>query len=131
MGFCATIVESTLLTWYPASRHPAKHLFEHPQTLHVFEGRIRVREVPANVAHGQRSQNGIDDGMGQHVRIRMAEKPFAKRNGHAPEDQGPSFDQSMSIISKTYPEQREHLLNTVALHKLLLGTEWRAVLDGG
>ena len=106
MGFCATIVESTLLTWYPASCDPLEHLFEHPQALHVFEGRIRVRKVPANVAHGQRTQNGIDDGMGQHVRIRVAEKALGKRNGNAPEDQGASFDQSMSIISKTYSEQR-------------------------
>jgi len=43
----------------------------------------------------------------------VPKEALGKRDGDAPEDQGASFDQSMSIISKTYAEQGEHLMNAV------------------
>jgi hypothetical protein len=57
----------------------------------------------------------------------MAEKALGKRNGNAPEDQRAAFDQSMRIISKTYPEQPENLIKAVDVSKVSLGKERQSI----
>ncbi len=54
-------------------------------------GRVCIREKLADIPLAGRAQQGIDDGMGQHIRIRMAIQAEAALDAHAGQQKRPAL----------------------------------------
>ena len=61
--------------------------------------RIGGREVGANVAIGQRTENGVGHRMHQHVGVGMAEQLLRVRNGDAAEPDMVAVLESMHVVA--------------------------------
>jgi hypothetical protein len=60
--------------------------------------------VLTQVPFGQRAEDGINNSMGQHIRIRMSQQAQWMGNFDASEDQRTSLHKAVGIISKTDTE---------------------------
>jgi hypothetical protein len=60
----------------------------------------------AHVPSGQCTKDGVNNGMGQHIGIRMAQQTQVMGNFNASKDQGTALPKTVGIISKT---DAEHL----------------------
>jgi hypothetical protein len=68
----------------------------------VLPARIGVRKVMPDVALAQSAKNRIAYGVHQHIRVRMPFEPPGMRNFHTPQDQLPTLDQWMHIITNPH-----------------------------
>ncbi|BAF58472.1 hypothetical protein PTH_0291 [Pelotomaculum thermopropionicum SI] len=59
--------------------HPGKQF----HAANAFIPAVVVRKMPADIPRPGRAEKGVHNGMGQHVRVRVPQKPFDKRNTYA------------------------------------------------
>jgi hypothetical protein len=64
---------------------------------------IRIGKMHADIAQGKRAQQGIADGVQQHVCIAVTERPFMMGNLYAPQPEIPAFRKLVKIYSETDP----------------------------
>ena len=77
---------STLTTSNPASRRQRHGMRQHRQARRALPPRVGVREVPADVAPRDGAEDGVGDGVRQHVRIRVAGQPLLARAPSRPRE---------------------------------------------
>ena len=70
---------------------------EQRSTVGTAPARVRIRKVLADVSQRQRAQDGVGDGMQQHVGIGMTRQAPGMGNGHATQYQRTSGHQSMNV----------------------------------
>lgn len=61
-------------------RYQFSRFLKKNQTVDAFIGRIRIGKMPADIAQGQRAQQGIANGMHQYIGIRMPVQALFKRH---------------------------------------------------
>jgi hypothetical protein len=52
------------------------------------------------ISPGESTDDRVDDGVGQHVRIGMTQKTLVMQDFHAPEDKATAYNEAMGIISE-------------------------------
>ena len=80
---------------------PADFPHQHQGIRSLVSG-IRIREELADVAQSRGAQQGVHNGMAEHIRVGVAQKSFLVGNIHAAHDQFSAFHQTVDIISCTY-----------------------------
>ena len=86
----------------PALRtHTACRLLQQHEGVCAFEFHRRVGEMTPDVAQACGPQNGIGNGVQQHVSIRMAQQALVVRNLYPPKDQLAPFYQSVRVPAFT------------------------------
>ena len=60
---------------------------------------VAVWEVPPNVAQGRRTQQGIHQGVEDHIRIGVAEKPLFIGDRHTAQHQRPPLHQAVDVVA--------------------------------
>ena len=71
----------------------------------VFEFPGSIWKMIADIAQAGGTQQGITDGMEQHVRIAVAQRALVVGDFNAANHQVPSFNQLMKINAVTYPHK--------------------------
>ena len=67
--------------------------------------RVIIRKQLADISGGDRPQQRVHNGVGQHISIGMAVQSPLPRNGNAAQYQRPSFGQSVHVISVSDPQR--------------------------
>lgn len=81
--------------------HQDHHLLQQPQAVRVLPAGISRREVLADVPQAQGPQQGVHQGVGQHVRIAVAVQPQAVGvgQGDTGQNQGTSGHQTVNVVA--------------------------------
>ena len=66
--------------------------------------RVRVGEMPAEVSQGARPEDGVGQGVGQDVGVRVAERSAFERNPDPAQDERPAYGEPVRIESVPDPE---------------------------
>ncbi len=83
----------------PLGFDPEDHQPEQLHTIGILPARIGVGKVLPDIAVGNRPQQGIGQGMTEHIRIRMAVKPLRGRDVHATEHQPSAGCEAVNVIA--------------------------------
>ena len=72
------------------------------QAVRPLIGRVRVREQLADVPQGRGPQQGVGNGVGQHVRVGVAQQPFLKGHLHPAQDELAPLHQLMHVVAASH-----------------------------
>ncbi len=75
------------------------------QRVGVLPPRIGIGEEGAQVAGGRGPQDGVNDGMGDGVRVGVAEQPLLEGDPLAAEDERPPLDQPVGVVPDADADQ--------------------------
>lgn len=98
----------------PGGSEQLAHPTQEEEARSVFPARRRVGEMPPDVAESARPQQGVTDGVGEHVAIGMADRTFLKRDPHTAQDQLAACHQSVKIVANASTQPR---LRTARRHR--------------
>lgn len=90
----------------PGGSERLAHSTQEEQARSVLPTRRRVGEMPPDVAEGGRPQQGVTDGVGEHVAIGMADRTFLKRDPHTAQDQLAACHESVKIVPNAGTQPR-------------------------
>ena len=90
--------------------NPSHHFLEHQETICVFEGRIMVGKVLSYIPFSKSTNQGVNDGMGQYIRVGMPQETHGMRDEDSAQGQRATLDKAVSIISKADATQSISLL---------------------
>ena len=68
----------------------------------IFPCRIAVRKMRADIAHGGGAEQGVDDGVEEHVGIGMSLKTGSVRNQNAAKLERPPLGKAVRVVAMTY-----------------------------
>jgi len=103
---------------------PGHHLLEHQETVCILERRIIVREVLAYISFPKSTNQCVNDGMGQYVRVGVAKEAHGVRDENPPQDQRTALNKAVGIVSEA---DATH----VFLHLFLVAGTARTARTGG
>ena len=94
LGACASTVASKL-----PSAHERGNVPQQRYAVRALVARVGIRKVLADVTERERTEQGIHDGMREHICVRVTVQTKLKRNVHTADDARSAGDQSVYVVT--------------------------------
>ena len=82
-----------------AFAHERGNVTQQRDAVRALVARVGIRKVPSDVTERERAEQGIHDGMREHIRVRVTVQTKLKRNVHTADDARPAGDQSVYVVT--------------------------------
>ena len=82
-----------------ALAHERGNVPQQRNAVRALVARVGIRKVLADVTERERTEQGIHDGMREHIRVRVTVQTKLKRNVHTADDARSAGDQSVYVVT--------------------------------
>ena len=82
-----------------AFAHERGNVPQQRDAVRALVARVGIRKMPPDVTERECAEQGIHDGMREHVRVRVTVQTKLKRNVHTADDARPAGDQSVYVVT--------------------------------
>ena len=82
-----------------AFAHERGNVTQQRDAVRALVARVGIRKVLADVAERERAEQGIHDGVREHIRVRVTVQTKLKRNVHTADDARSAGDQSVYVVT--------------------------------
>ena len=82
-----------------AFAHERGNVTQQRDAVRALVARVGIRKMLADVTERERAEQGIHDGMREHIRVRVTVQTKLKRNVHTADDARSAGDQSVYVVT--------------------------------